>query len=102
MCREGVGVVVDCVRHMSERWLHSETGSEGACKGHAERKRLCWYSVAGSDIVESALLFCSLSSRILANLVIVLCWQPFTFLSLSSGGSADTVHISHDKKNQVL
>lgn len=72
--------------------------------GHAERKRLCWYSLAGSDIVKSALLFSSLSSRTPAHHLITLCWQPSSFLSLSSGGSVDTVHrpISHDKNNQVL
>lgn len=71
-------------------------------RGHAERKRLCWYSLAGSDIVESALLFSSLSSCTPAHRLITLCWQPSSFLSLSSGGSVDTVHISHDKNDQVL
>lgn len=101
MCCERVRVV-QCVRHMSERRLCTETGSEGACKGHAERKRLCWYSLAGSDIVESALLFSSLSSCTPAHCLITLCWLPSSFLSLSYGGFIDTAHISHDKNNQVL
>lgn len=67
---EGLLGISICVRHMSEHSHGSETVSEGACKGHAERKRLCWYSLAGSDIVESAALFSSLSSRTPANCVI--------------------------------
>jgi len=35
--REGVGVG-ECVRHMSERRLCSETGSEGACKGACRKE----------------------------------------------------------------
>ncbi len=50
-------------------------------RGHAERKRLCWYSLAGSDIVESALLFSSLSSRTPAHHIITVLatFQLFVF-----------------------